>query len=169
MKEDSKNGSEGLQDRDEVLDEAEELLLEEKERLRMLRTRREERLRGEMQGLKPEDEEENSPDRRDLQEDVEVLKTVPAVKAAEKAEMGGNEDGDLIIAGQIDQQLPESIPRYRIDTRGRFVEQQDAGRCQERAGQRDALPLPAGEIRDAAIEQRPEFEDIHDGVERQPS
>jgi len=92
VKDDSKNGSERLQDRGEYLDEAEELLLEEKERLSMLRKRREERLRGETQGIEPGNGEEDNPDRWGPQEDVEVLKTVPTVNAVEKAEMAGNEE-----------------------------------------------------------------------------
>ncbi len=86
-REDSEYGYAELQDGDEGMDEAEKLLLEEKERFRMLRKRREERLRNEKQELEPEAKEENNSDRyRDLQEDVGVMKTVPAMEVSEKAE-----------------------------------------------------------------------------------
>jgi len=87
-REDSEYGYAELQDGDEGMDEAEKLLLEEKERFRMLRKRREERLRNEKQELEPEAKEENNSDMyRDLQEDVGVLKTVPAMEVSEKAEV----------------------------------------------------------------------------------
>jgi len=88
---DSENGYENLRDREEGLDEAEELLLEEKERLRMLRKRREERLREETQEFGPETEKWNSPGRyRRQQEDVEVLKAFPAVEVTERTERTEN-------------------------------------------------------------------------------
>ena len=61
-------------------------------------------------------------------------------------EMGGDEDGDLVPARQIDHDLPEGIPRHRVHPRGRLVEDQhlrpvDHG---HRQGQPLALPKRQG-------------------------
>ena len=37
-------------------------------------------------------------------------------------EMGREEDGDAIVAGEIDQRAPEGVAGDRIDARGRLVE-----------------------------------------------
>ena len=43
--------------------------------------------------------------------------------------------------------VPQAQPHARIERRQGLVEQQQAGRGRERAGQRDALLLAAGELR----------------------
>src|SRR6185436_9306952 len=57
-------------------------------------------------------------------------------------------------AGKLEQQVPQLTPRYRIDTRGRLVEEQDSGMMHERAGHREALPPSARKQPGAALEIR---------------
>ena len=49
-----------------------------------------------------------------------------------------------------------------VETRERLVQQEELRAPDERLGDRDPLPLPAGELVDAAIEQRPDIEDAND-------
>ena len=52
---------------------------------------------------------------------------------------------------EVEQLLPETAPRFRVDRTGRLVEEQQLRRMHDRAGQRQALLLPAahgaGELR----------------------
>ena len=41
-------------------------------------------------------------------------------------EVGREEDGDPLVAGEVDQRAPESVPRNRIDPRGWLVENEYA-------------------------------------------
>ncbi len=54
-------------------------------------------------------------------------------------EVGGNEDGDLVAAREIDHQLPETVARYRIDAGGRLVENQQVRPVNHRHRQRQTL------------------------------
>ena len=56
-------------------------------------------------------------------------------------EVGGDEDGDLVAAGQLDQVLPEAVPGHRVHARGRLVEDQQVGPVDQRHGELQALPL----------------------------
>jgi len=53
--------------------------------------------------------------------------------------MGRNKNGDALLAGQLDQQLPEFITRHRIDAGGRLVEDQQLRFMHHGHGQRQAL------------------------------
>ena len=74
-------------------------------------------------------------------------------------EVRGDEDRDLVAAGQLDQVLPEAVAGHRIDARGRLVEDQQVGLVDQRHGQLQALPLSQRE----RVGQR-----IHDLVEAEP-
>ena len=74
-------------------------------------------------------------------------------------EVGGDEDRDLVAAGQLDQVLPEAVPGHRVDARGRLVEDQQVGLVDQRHGELQALPLPQGE----RVGQR-----LHDLIEAEP-
>ena len=74
-------------------------------------------------------------------------------------EVGGDEDGDLVAAGQVDQVLPEAVPGHRVHARGRLVEDQQVGPVDQRHGELQALPLPQRE----RVGQR-----VHDLVEAEP-
>ena len=54
--------------------------------------------------------------------------------------MGGNENSDAPVAGQIDQQFPESIAGYRVYARSRLVQNQHFWFVDHRHRQRQALP-----------------------------
>jgi len=53
--------------------------------------------------------------------------------------MRGNEYRDALLPGQIDQKLPESVTRHRIDARGRFVEDEQIRLVHDCDCQREAL------------------------------
>ena len=74
-------------------------------------------------------------------------------------EVGGDEDGDLVAAGQLDQVLPEAVPGHRVHPRGRLVEDQQVGPVDQRHGQLQALPLSQRE----RVGQR-----LHDLIEAEP-
>ena len=59
--------------------------------------------------------------------------------------VGGDEHGDAAV-GQAPDQLPERAPRDRVDARGRLVEEHELRRVHERAGERQALALAAGQL-----------------------
>ena len=54
-------------------------------------------------------------------------------------EVGREEDGDAIVAGEIDQRAPESVPRNRIDARGGLVENEYARPVQHGHGKLQPL------------------------------
>ena len=57
------------------------------------------------------------------------------------------------------QQIGQDPPApFDIDRGQRFVEQQQVGRGHQRAGERDALPFAAGQVRHAPLEQVPDLE-----------
>ena len=61
-------------------------------------------------------------------------------------EVGGDEDGHVVVARQIDHQLPEHVACDRIDTRSRFVEDQQCWLVHHRNGQRQALANAQGQL-----------------------
>jgi len=56
-------------------------------------------------------------------------------------EVGGDEDGDAIAAGKLDQGAPEGIARHRVHPRGGLVENQHLGAVDHCHRQRQALPV----------------------------
>ncbi len=54
-------------------------------------------------------------------------------------EVRGDEDGDALIAGKIDQQFPEGIARHRIHAGGRLIENEEVRLVHDRDRQRQAL------------------------------
>src|SRR5207253_275203 len=54
----------------------------------------------------------------------------------------------------------DALAQRLVDRGERLVEQEEARRGHQRAGERDALPLAAGERGRRAIEQRPELERV---------
>ena len=66
--------------------------------------------------------------------------------------MGGNEDGHLVLAGQIDHQLPEDIPGDRVHARGRFIEDQQLGLVHHGHGQRQPLADAQRQVLGQAVE-----------------
>ena len=67
-------------------------------------------------------------------------------------EMGRDKNGHALIAREIDQQFPETVPCQRIDTRGRLVEDEDLGLVDDGDGEREPLANPQRQIRGALIE-----------------
>jgi hypothetical protein len=59
---------------------------------------------------------------------------------------------------QASQPPAQLLPHLRVERAERFVEEQDARLHGERARQRDALPLPAGELTRVSI---PEVVELH--------
>ena len=47
-------------------------------------------------------------------------------------EVSGEEDGDAIIAGKVDQRAPERVACHRVDARSRFIENEDRRPVQHR-------------------------------------
>ena len=66
--------------------------------------------------------------------------------------MGGDENGHVLIARKIDQQLPELVPRQRIDARGRLVKDEHLGLMHDGDGERKPLANSQRQIRGALIE-----------------
>ncbi|MNX99280.1 hypothetical protein D3C86_1317180 [compost metagenome] len=54
-------------------------------------------------------------------------------------EMGGDEDGDIVVAREIGKDLPEPVARHRIDTGGRLIEDENVRRMDHRHRQRQPL------------------------------
>ena len=54
-------------------------------------------------------------------------------------EVGGNEDGDPVAASEVNDQLPETVPRHRINAGSRLVENQEVRPVDHRHRQRQAL------------------------------
>src|SRR5262249_1186619 len=59
--------------------------------------------------------------------------------------VGGQEHGAAARA-EVDHQIPEVAPRLRIEARGGLIEEEQLGIADERAGHREPLLLPAGEL-----------------------
>ena len=68
--------------------------------------------------------------------------------------------GDVDFGMQRAQPLPQLLPHLRIERAKRLVEQQDARLDRERAGERDALPLAAGQLAGIAVGQPVELHQI---------
>ena len=66
---------------------------------------------------------------------------------------------------QVAQPLPQFLPHLRIQGAERLVEQQDARLDRERAGKRDALALPAGELARVAIGEPAELHEVEQLVD----
>ncbi|MNH09068.1 hypothetical protein D3C79_685110 [compost metagenome] len=60
-------------------------------------------------------------------------------------EVGGEENGHALLAGQLYQQAPEVVAGGRVDAGGRFVEDQDFRAMQNRHCQRQALAQTKGQ------------------------
>ena len=60
-------------------------------------------------------------------------------------EMGREEDGDAVVAGEIDQCAPEGVAGDRIDARGRLVENQHGRPVQHGHGKLQPLLDAKGE------------------------
>ena len=54
-------------------------------------------------------------------------------------EMGREEDGDAVVAREVDQRAPEGVARDRVDARGRLVEDQHGRPVQHRDGELQPL------------------------------
>ena len=67
-------------------------------------------------------------------------------------EMGGDENGHVLLARKIDQRFPEPIPRQGIDARGRLVEDEDLGLVDDGDGERQPLADAQRQIRGSLIE-----------------
>ena len=66
--------------------------------------------------------------------------------------MGRDENRHALIAREIDQQFPETVPCQRIDARGRLVEDENLGLVDDGDGEREPLANPQRQIRGALIE-----------------
>ena len=60
-------------------------------------------------------------------------------------EVRGDEDRDVVVAGEIDEDPPEIIARYRVDPRRGLVQDQDIGGMDQRDGKRQALADSEGQ------------------------
>ncbi len=60
-------------------------------------------------------------------------------------EMGRDEDCHVVLAGQIRQDLPEVVARYRVDARCRLIKDQNFGRMYHRHRKREALTDAEGQ------------------------
>ena len=58
------------------------------------------------------------------------------------------------VAGEFFEHLEDELLAFDVDLAGGFVEQQDFGIAEDRAGERDALPLAAGEAAAAGADER---------------
>ena len=71
--------------------------------------------------------------------------------------MGDEDHRRFDLAVDAHQLRPHLPPQRGIEAGERLVEQEEAGPPHERLGDRHALPLPAGELVDAAIEERARY------------
>ena len=62
-------------------------------------------------------------------------------------EVGRDEDGDPLLAGELQQMAPEHVPRCRVHAGGRFVEDQHFGPVQAGGGQLQSLADAQGQGR----------------------
>src|SRR6185312_1687206 len=67
-------------------------------------------------------------------------------------EVGRDEDRHALVAGKVDQRLPEPVAREGIDARGRLVEDEEIGLMDDGARERQPLPYPQGHVARALIE-----------------
>jgi len=79
--------------------------------------------------------------------------------------MRGDEDGDALVACEIDQQIPEPVPRQRIDTGCGLVEDEDLGLVDHRNGQREPLADSERKVQCQMIEIVGEREAVHQIVD----
>ena len=71
------------------------------------------------------------------------------------------------LSRKINQQLPELIPRHRIDARGRLVQNEHFGLVNHRDRERKSLPDAEGQLTGHVIEILAEPEalnEVHDAV-----
>ena len=61
-------------------------------------------------------------------------------------EVRGNENGDALLARQLDEQFPELISRHRIDPGRRLVEDEQVGVMNQRAAKPELLLHAPGEL-----------------------
>ena len=62
----------------------------------------------------------------------------------------GQDDGAAVFL-ELRDEVPQLAARLRVEAGGRFVEKQQVGVADQRAGQREALFLAAGEIADSGV------------------
>ena len=70
------------------------------------------------------------------------------------------ENRHALVAGEIDQKLPESVARERVDARGRLVENEDLRRVHDRDGERQTLADAERQIGRALIKVAGEPETV---------
>ena len=58
------------------------------------------------------------------------------------------------VAGEFFEHLEDELLAFDVDLAGGFVEEQDFGVAEDGAGERDALPLAAGEAAAAGADER---------------
>ena len=85
------------------------------------------------------------------------MKTTPMSDAPREAHFMGDDDHGHAVARQIAHDFQHFVDHFRVQGRGRLVEEHDLGPHGERAGNGDALLLAAGKIRriDSALSGMP--------------
>jgi len=79
--------------------------------------------------------------------------------------MGHEDAGDVDFVVQPAQPPPQFLPYARIERPEWFVEQQHARLDGKRAGERDALPLPAGQLMRKAVGQPVELHEFQQRID----
>jgi hypothetical protein len=78
-------------------------------------------------------------------------------------EIGGrDEHGRLLLAHELEDDLPQFVPRQRVDAGRRFVEQKKIGRAHERAGKPQLLLHAAGKIAREPLREGPQSRHLHE-------
>ena len=76
--------------------------------------------------------------------------------------MGHEEHGDRELRLDAQEQAEHIAGELGVEGAGRLVEEQEGRVGEQRAADRDALTLAAGEVRDVAAEERREAQDVED-------
>ena len=80
--------------------------------------------------------------------------------------VGHEHGGDMDLVVQLAQPAPQLLADLGVERAERLVEQQDARLDGERARQRDALALAAGQLRRIAVAERAELDQIEQASRR---
>ena len=75
-------------------------------------------------------------------------------------EMGGDENGDIVVAREIGKDLPEPVPCHRVDAGGRFIEDENIRRMDHRHRQRQPLPDAERQVVRQGFHDRTEIETL---------
>jgi len=67
-------------------------------------------------------------------------------------QLGVEGERHALVARQVDQQLPESVARQRVDARGRFVEDQHLGLMNDRYRERQPLANAERQVLGALVD-----------------